>query len=572
MMQRLTKYFLILVMLLWSVPVWGASYTFYFADDGTDNNCTDKTATVCAGSAGCTTDANPCQTMGCFNTLITDLTEGTDDATFCFKDDDTWSISSDATKPKIYKSNVTLDNWGGGSVRPIFDGGSSCWGTENSTLMDILDNAEVAGISNIAITDLIIQNGAGKGIQVGGSVENSEADDVTLTRVKVYNMGQAAIIPIRADNLKVENCEIGHTIQQDLGCSYTNKPQAIGGNLVNCTNLEVRNTYIYQTGNTGVVAGAGQALGAKDGIFEYNTIESSRATAIYADAFGVANSVSIIRYNLIFGTNTVAYNGESCAAWMDCKNAPGTNRNWGGIAISINNEKAVGDITATVYGNIVIGSYAGLDVRSSGGGTVNANIYNNFAIDNAVNFYLRSMSGIGTLNFKNNTSISYDTADTMHTKIFSWDSSNVTIDTNHFYPDDTAEIEGSGDQFETNYISGNPQITKSSGWTSLTGKADFTTAQLFYAANSALISGALDLGNSGDSCATENIACGLVMNASNINWHGLPDTNACSSCLQEFDSEWDFGVFSYAEGAPEQPANVGKIEGGASISGGAKLE
>jgi hypothetical protein len=180
-----------------------------------------------------------------------------------------------------------------------------------------------------------------------------------------------------------------------------------------------------------------------------------------------------------------------------------------------------------------VGCYSGLDILASGGGTVNATVVNNKAIDNGMNFYLRQMDDFGTLVWKNNTSIIYDTTDCMHTKIFIWDATGTDIDTNHYYPDDASEIEGSGDKFETNYVTGDPKLPKESGWTSLAGSGSITTAQLFPGAGSALIDVGLDLGTQSNLAPT-----------SGTDFHVLPDTETFSLFDQDdYGTDWEIGAF-----------------------------
>ena len=114
-MKRLYLYIILLLIFL-STSAWGATYTAYFADDGTDDIVGTWDDTEC-------TEGDPCNTLTEAQKVVDDLTSD-DTVTLYFARGDTWTIDTGQNNILTVDSSdpiVNIDAYGSGD-RPIFDG------------------------------------------------------------------------------------------------------------------------------------------------------------------------------------------------------------------------------------------------------------------------------------------------------------------------------------------------------------------------------------------------------------------------------------------------------------------
>ena len=207
----------LLMVLLFCGQGWGATYSFYFADDGSDTNCypTEVLDDACASGS-------PCLTTTCINTIISALSSS-DSATFKFARDDQITISSSTPIGyglSISSVSLTFDVWeNGGSATPILTGASY---------------QPVFEFSDEDVTDLTIKN-----INLIG---NGTTSDPMV--VKIYALG----------NVTIDNCTIdgnnggtGNISESNQGCVVINHTT---GN-VTVTDNTIRNCWEDQTPELG---------------------------------------------------------------------------------------------------------------------------------------------------------------------------------------------------------------------------------------------------------------------------------------------------------------------------------
>jgi hypothetical protein len=347
-----------------------------------------------------------------FNTL-----NSSDTAVVYFKRGNIWTYSSNDDIIKINCSNITIDAFGIGE-KPIFDGNSQYpMGVTKSGIpyMYAIMVGDQAGhkISNVYIRNLRIQNMspgggvffAGTGSSNGyftssGSVENCELYNIGWSGIVIYRVpnafGSEHAIKIEfnhLDNLMTYQRQGAQGIQSNDGYSYGH---------------ECRYNLVERANNSGIGVGGFS-------ITEYNFISDCDGPSIYIGHAqgGGSNFNKIVRYNICLEKSGGKYPGHT--------------------EIRIDDEKSVGDNTNTeieVYGNIVVGGYAGISIRNnptdgkewSPFGLVK--IYNNTLIDNKYNMLTKFNERFKNVVIKNNALIINSDAESTSNHLVAWSVGN----------------------------------------------------------------------------------------------------------------------------------------------------
>jgi hypothetical protein len=385
------------------------------------------------------------------NSYLTTLSN-VDKPTILFKKGRLWTITSIDGYLKIDKDNVLIGAFGSGSL-PVFNGKDYAFDTK-----ELHKHAPLIQLNgeNCTIDSLRLINAYGSAIRI------SDVSSGTVISCQINKAGWAGVLIWASSGVLVEKCEISRVgWRSNLGPEPIHKdhPQAINANNQYVNNCIFRYNHVYDCYTEGIAA-AGH-------IAEYNLVGPTKASGIYA---GI--KPGIIRYNIIYGTVDSRFHSYS-------KNG----RTWCSNGIGLNEEKYDSDgLGSEIYGNIVIGRQAGIRVmnREKVLGK-EAYIYNNTLIDNAHNFMI-SAPEYWTIKAKNNLSVVYDTAHSTH--LVCWgDSSKWDIGPNqwNFAPEDKDWYSKTRDEIS------DPELGKTSGWSTLGSSVDFSFKDLIPVINSTAI-------------------------------------------------------------------------------------
>ena len=315
-----------------------------------------------------------------------------------------------------------------------------------------------------------------------------------------------------SSGITVERCSITKAgYRSDLGPDpqHASHPQAIQSNTYSVEDCIFRYNHVYNCYTEGI--------GASGNTVEFNLVGPTMAPGIYS-----GEKPSVIRYNLAYGTNNAEYFNNS-----------NNGRRWCSAGISLNEEKGTIDpIWSEIYGNIVIGRFAGLRVSNmTNKSGKKARIYNNTFIDNSNNLMV-SKPEYWQATFKNNLSIVYDTKHCRHVGFYG-DPSGWDIGPNQWssVPEDSRLYNLSQDEI------GDPRLPKTNGWTNLNGPTSFSFSDLVPPLNSTAInnSKAIKLSNS-------NIYQVSFLTLG-TEFRNLPN-NPTFNLIKQYDSGnyWDFGA------------------------------
>jgi hypothetical protein len=429
--------------------------------------------------------------------------ENNDSASIYFKRGNKWNITGTTNFLKIQKKNIFVGAFGSGNL-PLFDGQNTAFDqtkiNSHSPLIQV--NANGCTVDSIRLI-----NAYASAIRIenvtSGLIKNCQIDKAGWAGV---------LLAGTTSGVTVEGCEItraGYRADQGPDPKFGTHPQAINANGSNVRGCTFRFNHVYNCYTEGI--------GGSGNILEFNLIGPTTAPGLYA-----GEEPSIIRYNLIYGTKNSEFLRIS-------KNG----KLWCAAGIGLNEEKSIGDHEySEIYGNIVVGRYAGLRIanmtKTSG---KHAKVYNNTFIDNSFNIMV-SEPEYWEITFKNNLSIVYDTKHGRHVACYG-DSSGYDIGANHWssIPEYTDWYNSSRDEIS------DPMLSKTSGWTSLTGLSSFSFSNLIPSSNFKAInnSKAIKLSNS-----TGYQANFLTLGT---NFGNLPNNPTFKLVSQNNSgSYWDFGA------------------------------
>jgi hypothetical protein len=126
----------------------------------------------------------------------------------------------------------------------------------------------ITAASNISILNLEIEGGSYYGIKVDIDKEPASRG-VTIRNCYIHGSGRDCIKTFNADNLLIENCEIGPSGLRDPS-------NAEGIDSIGSIGVTIRNCYVHDAATTGIYLKGG----ARNGVIERNRVEHSRGAGI----------------------------------------------------------------------------------------------------------------------------------------------------------------------------------------------------------------------------------------------------------------------------------------------------
>jgi hypothetical protein len=443
--------------------------------------------------------------------------ENNDSASIYFKRGSKWSITRTANFLNIRKKNIFVGAFGSGSL-PIFDGKGTAFQSQN-----VNSHAPLILVSgnNCTVDSIRLINSYGSGVRIenvsSGIIKNCQINKAGWAGVAIA--GTSSGIAVERNEIT----EAGYRGDQGPEPKFSSHPQAIQANTFSVQDISIRYNHVYNCYTEGI--------GASGNLVEFNLVGPTLGSGIYA-----GEKPGIIRYNMVYGTSNAKF-------FSDSKNG----RLWCSSGIAIDEEKYHIDsgFGAEIYGNIIIGRYAGLRVRNETK-TIGkeAHVYNNTFIDNAYNIMV-SAPEYWDIAFKNNLSIVYDTKYSRHVACYG-DSSRLNIGPNHWSsePEDKRWYNSSRDEVS------DPRLSKTNGWTSLTGISSFSFSNLIPSINSTAYnnSKAIKLGNT-NGYQPKFLTTGT-------NFVKLPN-NPTFKLISQNDSGkyWDFGAIVVNGSSSQNPSS-----------------
>ena len=523
-------FYIILISLMMGSPVFGAAYTAYFADDGTDNIVDTWDVSEC-------TEGDPCNTFTEMNKAIQDFSSSGNTLTIYLNSADTWTLTSN-TGILIYRSNVTIDaeTWGGGT-RAIIDGNASYPNDQNVFVINVGGASAYETVSNITIMGVRIQNvhDTSSSVERGGGIifngYQNFGNTATVQNCQIVDMGSDSIRIYRVANSGGTSTAI--KLENNLfdGARWYNHITGLG-NAVQMISTNDGVSYGHEARYNVLKESHGEGFGALGfSVIEYNVISNTKNPAIYWEPYtGTFSVTSVIRYNLIWNDSNGTHDfANTSAIRIDDESNTGTNT-------SVNIE---------IYGNVVAGYYMGIDLRNRSGnshwGSVKA--YNNTLIDGYRNFVVNYPAEFNAFDIRNNISVvNSDVASSAVHQVV-WNTGtypvSTTIGPNFWYGDSyTSEANLPADWRDgTNVFGASNPFSKTSGWRSLTtapAMSNFTPSGT-----------AIDSANAADLTSYDD----LVSSSSAYEWTDVPTTGAFTLIDQDVAGEEDFGAIVVSAGS-----------------------
>mgnify|MGYP003563374125 CR=1 FL=1 len=411
----------------------------YYGSEKPDCSTYSSTSGKCVGGS-----AAAYRSIEDVNKFINNLSNS-DSASIYFKRGNKWNITSTSGYLNIQKKNIFIGAFGSGNL-PIFDGQNTAYNqakvNSHAPLIEVSANS-------CTVDSIRLINAYGSAIRV----ENVSSG--LIKNCQINKTGWAGVLLSGATSgVTVERLEItraGYRGNEGPDPQFGSHPQAINANGSNVRNCIFRYNHVYNCYTEGI--------GGNGNISEYNLVGPTKASGIYAGEKG-----GIIRYNIIYGTTNSEFH-------IDSKNG----RRWSSSGIALDEEKtnSIDSKNSEIYGNIVIGRFAGLRVRNMTKTLgKEAIVYNNTFIDNSYNIMI-SEPEFWKIHFQNNLSIVYDKIYSRH--VVCWgDTYRFDIGPNQWssIPEDKRWYSISRDEIS------DPNLSKKNGWTSLTGISDFSFLNL----------------------------------------------------------------------------------------------
>jgi Right handed beta helix region len=330
----------------------------------------------------------------------------------------------------INVANVTFQNYPGES--PIIDGQNTLPAGDNSSLV-------LMSANEITLDGFEIRNGyEGRGITI------YSVDNCNILNCLVHHIQSAGIIIWNgADYAVIEDSEIHHHNMNHVG--GTNRPWGAGLNILESSNATFRRLKVHEGHGEGIIVGRG----SRDVVVEQCTVYDNRAVQIYC----MWSTNVTIKYNLIYGTNNSEFHRYPGAA---------------GHGIVIAKESWYSGNPATqgrnfkIYGNLVAGTFGGIQLWGDSAAMPEAKVYNNAVVEShsSDNSHICFKVGNAYTDHIVKNNIFLQTNGTIASV-----PSSGTYANNLWSKTPEADAQGVGD------VIGDPQLTKTSGWDSITAES-----------------------------------------------------------------------------------------------------
>lgn len=159
----------------------------------------------------------------------------------------------------IDKSNITIASNPGEKAAIV--GGTEENNTNPTSVI-------ITAANNISILNLEIEGGSYYGVKVDIDKEPT-SKNVTIRGCYIHGTGRDCIKTFNADNLLIEDCEIGPSGLRDPS-------NAEGIDSIGSVGVTIRNCYVHDAATTGIYLKGG----ARNGLIERNRVEHSRGAGI----------------------------------------------------------------------------------------------------------------------------------------------------------------------------------------------------------------------------------------------------------------------------------------------------
>lgn len=441
---------------------------WYFSDDAGGNLAQGDDSDDCSLE-------HPCRSLSKAQDQL-DALEANDEAVLCFDRGDVWDASAPNsnlvdgritswtsrrdTVLRIHHGTVTIGAYGSGDD-PVFDGGITNWETNPlGNGKGGTDSVIMVQADYCTIQDIDIRNHFGHGIDffkpVGdgvnihdGTITNCHLSEIGFTPISgtanilLYNMTFSHNTITYAQRLE----QYGHVVHVWGGAiSFQGGTESggVGGTYGN----QVHDNFVYRIWGEGIVVGSHYEDSWTGSTVRNNIIGDTWRPSIHTPCSSGDAGVIHVRDNIVFETaegRDLGYTGHS--------------------GISIMDEVAGGDNSTArlyIYGNLVVGKQQGLYVGPSGSDWGHIWIHDNTFVDNRYSIAV-SNNNVTRLDLANNAFIQYELDVGF---VYNGDNHDVGgwhVDTNLFY----GGVLPTTAPWNTNMVTGDPRLSKTSGWRSL---------------------------------------------------------------------------------------------------------
>ena len=491
-MKLAMKLLLFLVVVLSLVG--SASATDYFVKNGGSD------------SADGLSDTNAWETVG----KVDGFSFSTGDDVY-FKCDDTWT-----------EEKLTV-NWDGTSSDYVDIGayyGDGIVGVSgNKPTLDGLNTTPSADYSGIIlvyrrdyvnISNLSLKNSRWDGVRLQGESSSVRKEHNNVINVDTETDYKVGIKYIYISEGIVEGCNVTDCARTEIGGG--DWPAVVA--ITTSDNITIRNNNIYKNYGEGI----GIYTISHDCILEDNILFANKKVQIYIDH----SYSNIVRRNLVYGTDNTTF-------WRTV-DGPGS-----GIGISDESWMAAYSRNNTVYNNLIANTSTGLFLWSGWPAWPlnDTNIYNNIILDSRVSNIDFSSSRATSENsaIKNNIIAYISGSGTLVTDAVS--DAGLTWDNNLWSSAPDTDAQGSNDPTYDN-----PQLAKTSGWTSLIAN-ELNGSEFVIQSGSYAINNGTDLGSPYDQ--------GLNSTSTWVDNIILADQD-------DYGTAWEIGAFVYGTAAAGESA------------------
>jgi hypothetical protein len=334
----------------------------------------------------------------------------------------------------IVTINVANTHWTAyGTGSPIIDGNETGCTANYVPLVKII-------ASGVSFEGFAIQNSNGRGMVMAG------VQGGTINACSTTNTWNSGLVVEESTGVIVKNCDFAYGAKDYILHYWSTTTWPATLTLINSQNCWVTQNCVHDS----YFEGFDIIRGAEGNVIEYNECYGNQRLQFY-----LSNSRgNVLRFNLIYGTGT---GHDGVGIWLGGENA--FSGSYPSPAWNTNN---------MVYGNMVANTRCNLRVGGeSTAYETGAKVYNNTLVECSgsgaawqTNVYFTPVTGTGHL-FKNNLILQsanppviVETAGVVTASNNLWSRPQADID---------ADIQGTASLFNVN-----PQLAKSSGWSSLT--------------------------------------------------------------------------------------------------------
>lgn len=345
--------------------------------------------------------------------------------------------------------------------KPVIDRG---WDGTTYTVCTVYDAAVTVSNPYVTVQDIKVANMKGRAYQVQSGASSGPAIFSNIDADTIFN--EALVCDFNSGNgTTIQDCTFTTIVKAKiLGC-FPSGGWPSGINTTNTQSGTVQRCTINKCGGEGMIVTTGWT--AQD-----NEICNARALGIYVSD----KNNCTFRRNLIYGTTDTSYQRSGGAA---------------GAGIGVADETGTTGYSGhVIYNNLV--AFCGAGMQMDGTSSVAGSsilIYHNTFVDCNTGFEVFG-TNFSSCQFKNNIIADYTGTDTMSGTV---PASGITCDYNMWHRSAEANAQGAHDPSV-----GDPKLSKTSGWRSITALGDIVATNFNLTAGSPCIDTALDIATYSD--------------------------------------------------------------------------